>query len=48
MGFGWWVTSDPQAAECAKNLIGEVVLTGVGLKLDVSLGVVFKKSNLVQ
>ena len=48
MGFGWWVPSDPQAAECAKNLIGEVVLTGVGLKLDVSLGVFFpKKSNLV-
>ena len=27
--------SDLQASECAKNLIGEVVLTGVGLKLDV-------------
>lgn len=27
-----------QASECTKNLIGEVVLTGAGLKLDVPLG----------
>jgi len=31
-----------QASECAKNLIGEVVLTGVGLKLDVLTFVAFQ------
>lgn len=31
-----------QVSECAKNLIGEVVLTGAGLKLDVLTFVAFQ------
>mmetsp|Transcript_71286 Transcript_71286/g.166996 ORF Transcript_71286/g.166996 Transcript_71286/m.166996 type:complete len:327 (-) Transcript_71286:131-1111(-) len=40
MGFLLQITS--QIAECSKNLIGEVVMTGAGMKLDVLTFVMFQ------
>eukprot|EP00439_Symbiodinium_sp_Y106_P004565 s1598_g1.t1 len=40
MGFMLQITS--QFAECSKNLIGEVVMTGAGMKLDVLTFVMFQ------
>ncbi|CAJ1355313.1 unnamed protein product [Effrenium voratum] len=40
MGFALQITS--QLAECSKNLIGEVVMSGAGLKLDVLTFVMFQ------